>query len=212
MQAVLYYAHDPMCSWCWGFAPVLRELEAGLPDGVVMQRLLGGLAADTDEIMAEEMQDRIQSTWRRIQDILPGTEFNFDFWTDCVPRRSTWASCRAVIAARRQGAGYDKQMTTTIQRAYYTRARNTSDATVLVELAEQLGLDVACFATDLDSTATRAQLQEEMQLCEELRIYSFPALVLQAGTARRHIPVDYTNSTPMLELVHDLLEPDAPAG
>lgn len=208
MQARLYYAHDPMCSWCWGFAPVLRALEAGLPEGVMLQRLLGGLAADTDQVMAEDMQERIQSTWRRIETTIPGIKFNFDFWTHCVPRRSTWATCRAVIAARQQGAVYDRQMTTAVQRAYYMQARNPSDTPVLMELAQELGLDAVRFAADLESAETHAQLQAEMQQCEALRIYSFPALVLAAGEAQWHIPVDYRDSAPMLELVRDLLETD----
>ena len=208
MQAVLYYAHDPMCSWCWGFAPVLRTLEAGLPAGVVMRRLLGGLAADTDQVMDPDMQERIRSTWRRIQENVPGAQFNFDFWTQCVPRRSTWASCRAVIAARRQGVEYDKRMTTAIQHAYYMQARNPSDAATLVELAQELGLDMRRFVADIDGEPVRAELEREMQQCEALRIYSFPALVLAAGEAQWHVSVDYRDSTPMLEQIHDLLATD----
>jgi hypothetical protein len=47
----LVYVHDPMCSWCWGFDPVLRELVSSLPEGVAVRRLLGGLAPDSDEPM-----------------------------------------------------------------------------------------------------------------------------------------------------------------
>lgn len=208
MQAILYYAHDPMCSWCWGFAPVLRTLATGLPAGVVLQRLLGGLATDTGQVMGRDMQERIQATWRRIGRTLPGTEFNFEFWTRCVPRRSTWASCRAVIAARRQGAEHDERMTAAIQRAYYTQARNPSDASTLVELARELDLDAARFADDLDSAAVRAELQAEMQQCRALDIDSFPALVLAAGAAQWHIAVNYRDAAPMLERVCDLLAAD----
>jgi putative protein-disulfide isomerase len=195
-----------MCSWCWGFARTLHALEAGLPEGVVLCRLLGGLAADTAQTMPADMQARIQSTWRRIEETIPGTEFNFDFWTRCVPRRSTWASCRAVIAARQQGEACDRAMTNAIQRAYYTQARNPSDTAVLVELAGELGLDTDRFASDLDSEATRVALRAEMARCEAMRIHSFPALVLAAGAAEWHIPVDYSDSAPMLELINDLLE------
>lgn len=205
MQAVLYYAHDPMCSWCWGFARTLRALETGLPDGVDLRRLLGGLAVDTGETMPDDMQERIRSTWQRIRETIPGTEFNFDFWTHCVPRRSTWASCRAVIAARLQDEAFDKAMTTAIQRAYYTQARNPSDSVVLVALAGELGLNTQRFSDDLDSDATRAMLQAEMERCEALRIHSFPALVLVSGAAQWHIPVDYHDSAPMLELITELL-------
>jgi putative protein-disulfide isomerase len=207
VQAVLYYAHDPMCSWCFGFAPVLSDLAAGLPEQVSLRRLLGGLAPDTDEPMPADMQQRIQATWRRIRQTIPDTQFNFDFWTHCKPRRSTWASCRAVIAARSQGMEYDRRMTAAIQRAYYLQARNPSDTTTLVELAGELGLDVKLFIEALDSDETRQQLEREMQQCEALRASSFPALVLQSGSSRWHVPVDYHAAGPMLALLDELLAP-----
>jgi putative protein-disulfide isomerase len=207
VQAVLYYAHDPMCSWCWGFAPVLAGLAAGLPEHVSFRRLLGGLAQDTDEPMPADMQQRIQSTWRRIQETVPGAEFNADFWTRCKPRRSTWASCRAVIAARSQGAEFDRLMTTAIQHAYYLQARNPSDKTTLIELAGELGLDVELFVVALDSSETQRVLEREMQQCSALRVSSFPALVLQHGTSEWHLPVDYHDAGPMLSLLDELLAP-----
>ncbi len=205
-QAVLYYAHDPMCSWCWGFAPVLRELTASLPETVRLRRLLGGLAQDSDAPMPAEMQQRIRMTWQRISASIPGIEFNFDFWTACRPRRSTWAACRAVIAARRQGMEYDRSMTTAIQHAYYLQARNPSDRSTLVDLAGELGLDMRSFAADMDSEETRQELAREMQQCAALRASSFPALVLETGASRWHIPVDYRDAGPMLALLDELLE------
>lgn len=205
MQAVLYYAHDPMCSWCWGFGPVLRELAERLPAALRMQRLLGGLAEDTSELMPIEQQQRIQASWRRIERTIPGVHFNFAFWEKCRPRRSTWAACRAVIAARAQGAAFDKAMTTAIQQAYYLQARNPSDDSTLVELAGELGLDVAAFREALHAAGTATQLSDEMQQCERLRIDSFPALVLEAGPSSWHIPVDYNDCSPMLMLIDELL-------
>jgi putative protein-disulfide isomerase len=205
LQAILYYAHDPMCSWCWGFVPVLQDLTERLPASVQLQRLLGGLAEDTDETMPDEQQQRIQATWRRIEQTIPGVHFNFDFWTTCRPRRSTWAACRAVIAARAQGEAFDRLMTRAIQRAYYLQARNPSDTATLIELAAEISLDVAQFRAALDSEQTVQQLRFEMQECDRLRIGSFPSLVLEAGSARWHVPVDYNDSAPMLALVDELL-------
>ena len=60
MSAILYYAHDPMCSWCWAFRPVWLALLAQLPEGTRVQRLLGGLAPDTDEPMPDQsLQHRL---------------------------------------------------------------------------------------------------------------------------------------------------------
>jgi protein-disulfide isomerase-like protein with CxxC motif len=54
-----------------------------------------------------------------------GTEFNFDFWTKCQPRRDTYKACRAVIAASQQNA--EEAMIEAIQKAYYLRAMNPSE-------------------------------------------------------------------------------------
>ncbi len=200
-MTVLYYVHDPMCSWCWGFDPVRRELLDRLPEQVAVRRLLGGLAPDTDQPMPEAMRRNLQATWRRIQQSVPGTVFNFGFWSDCKPRRSTWPACRAVIAARNQAAAFDERMTNAIQKAYYLQARNPSDNTTLVELAGETGLDKQAFAGALDAESTQQALLDEIAEARRLQIDSFPGLALKIDDAVWRIPVDYRNSQPMLDQI-----------
>jgi len=206
MVTRLYYVHDPMCSWCWGFAPVLSELLSSLPSDIEVNRLLGGLAVDSDEPMPIEMQTMIQETWRRIETKIPGTKFNFDFWMLCQPRRSTYPSCRAVIAARQQGEQFDEGMTKAIQIAYYQQARNPSDLVTLIELAEELGLEVEKFKQDMTSAETQRQLEKEMAQSRELYAESFPSLVLQVGSSHWQVPIDYLKASPMLEQINKLIK------
>lgn len=100
----LYYVHDPMCSWCWAFRPVWTEIAQALPRHVIAERLLGGLAPDSELPMPESMRAYIETTWRKIQEVAPETPFNYEFWSRCKPRRPTYPACRAVIAAMRQGS------------------------------------------------------------------------------------------------------------
>jgi putative protein-disulfide isomerase len=97
--STLYYIYDPMCSWCWGYAPTWHRLQQELAPHVDIIYGLCGLAQDCDEIMSDEMQNFLQQTWRNISGQL-GTPFNFDFWRDCQPRRSIFAACRAAFIAR----------------------------------------------------------------------------------------------------------------
>lgn len=200
-QPVLIYVHDPMCSWCWGFVPVLDRLLAALPDGVTVRRLLGGLAPDSDVPMPESTRDFVMGQWRRIQREIPGTAFNFDFWRQCDPRRSTYLACRAVIAARYQGPEFDPAMTRAIQRAYYLEARNPSDAGTLTDLAREIGLDADRFACDLTSADTDRTLRAEIGEARTLGVRGFPSLVLNAGGAHRRLSVNYTDHRPMLEAI-----------
>jgi putative protein-disulfide isomerase len=202
----LFYVHDPMCSWCWGFRPTFERLCAGLPEGIGVTWLLGGLAPDSDQPMPAELQAHLQDTWRRIQQRIPGTRFNFDFWRDCRPRRSTWPACRAVIAARTLDPSLGVAMVHAIQHAYYLEARNPSDTETLVALARQLGLPVDRFASLLDTPQTREALDHEIAQARRIGADSFPSLRLQIGQGHWPVPVHYTDTQPMLQTVRALIE------
>lgn len=206
MDMRLYYVHDPMCSWCWGFEKTRERLLEKLPPSIEVVRLLGGLAPDTDEPMPREMRDYLQQTWHRIEQRIPGTSFNFAFWQRCEPRRSTWPACRAVIAARLQGIGYDEVMTRAIQEAYYRRAMNPSDEDTLVTLAGETGLDEERFLEELRSPAVQAQLESEMQKGRAMGATSFPGLVLEFDGRSQPVPVNYTDEEAMLEAIRKVTE------
>ena len=183
-----------MCSWCWGFSRVLNELLENLPKEIEVHRLLGGLAEDSDAPMPNSMQQYIKSNWSRIEDRIPGVKFNFDFWSKCIPCRSTYPACRAVIAARQQGQQYDELMTKEIQNAYYQNALNPSDNSILIKLAENLNLSLKKFEKDLLSKETEEKLIKEIHFSRKLFAESFPSLVLQIGDEHFSIPLDYNNS------------------
>lgn len=201
----LYYIHDPMCSWCWGFRPVLDTLLRQLPADVSYSRLLGGLAPDSDQPMPESMREGLQATWRRIQQKLPETDFNFDFWRHNTPRRSTYPACRAVIAARALRPECEDAMILAIQQAYYLQARNPSDDATLVALAGEIDLDSGAFEARLHDPQTQQRLEQEIAQARAMGADSFPSLVLQDGDSRWPVAVDYRSAAPMLETLELIL-------
>lgn len=193
MTKTLIYVHDPMCSWCWGFEPVRKQLFSSLPNDVAIKRLVGGLAPDSHVPMPQDMQKVLQSVWRKIEDTIPGTQFNFDFWTSCAPRRSTYPSNRAVVAARLQGEHFDEQMSLRIQQAYYSEAKNPSDDDLLIALAKDIGLDAERFALDLNSDAVNGIFEEELKESRQLGMNSFPSLAYQIDDKVYPLEIDYLN-------------------
>ena len=208
-NATLYYAYDPMCSWCWAFAPTWKRLKAAVNeefgDDVRVNTLLGGLASDSTEPMPGEMQQYLQQTWRKIQDQVPGTEFNFDFWTQCQPQRSTWPACRAVIAARQQGETLAETMSEAIQRGYYLEARNPSRRETLEAMAEESGLDLEQFQQALDDEQTRDTHAREMRLTRSLGIQGFPSIALLKDQTAYGVIVDYNGIGKTMEHLERLL-------
>ncbi|MGZ0080072.1 DsbA family protein [Methylomonas sp. YC3] len=201
MKSHLYYFHDPMCSWCWAFRPLWNDIVSGLPENVIAQRILGGLAPDTDQPMPLEMQTKLKGIWQKIQQVVPGTQFNFDFWEKCLPRRSTYQACRAVIAARNQDPAYEEAMILAIQQAYYLEARNPADLNTLIELANQIGLDRGQFIAIIKSPAVNQVLMQEIEFMQRLGVKGFPTLLLEREGKFTNITNDYIDTNNALNQI-----------
>ena len=197
---VLYYIADPMCSWCWGFSPVLETVSGVLPDDIPIRYVMGGLARDSEEPMSEETRAYVQAQWRLVAE-RTGAKFNWDFWTDCEPRRSTYPACRAVIAAGMQRPEGIGEMFQAIQRAYYLEARNPSAAETLVQLAGEVGLDTQRFSGDLVSPHTDELLHKDFELRRTLHADKFPTMILEHDDNQLWLAYGYDDE----ELVVDLL-------
>lgn len=197
---VLYYIADPMCSWCWGFSPVLEAVSGVLPDEIPIRYVMGGLARDSEEPMPEETRSYVQAQWRMVAE-RTGAEFNWDFWKVCEPRRSTYPACRAVIAAGMQRPDGVEAMFHAIQRAYYLEARNPSDGETLVQLAGEADLDPDRFSADLVSGHTDELLQKDFELRRALHADKFPTMILEHDDNQLWLAYGYEEE----DLVVDLL-------
>ena len=205
MSATLFYIHDPMCSWCWGFDAAWQSILKQLPKEVRLQTILGGLAPDSDVPMHEDTQQFLKKVWMNIENTIPGTQFNYDFWLLCRPRRSTYPACRAVIAAREMDPKLELKMVHAIQKAYYLQAKNPSDTAVLVQLAEAIGLDKIRFSKALNSAHVGRSLEENIQTFDHfattLGVSGFPSLVLKTHKGDAVIPIDYNSSASTLNAI-----------
>ena len=194
IKPTLYYVYDPMCSWCWGFEKVWSMVRQSLPNSVNIEYVLGGLAPDSNKPMSNEMREYIQMNWHKIQQKIPGTEFNYTFWDNCHPKRSTYPACRAVIAVKNQKPELEKVMIRLIQQAYYLESKNPSEDDVLISLAKMLDINITQFTQDLNAESTQQLLSEDITLMQSLSVNSLPSLALKTGSILKPINIDYNNA------------------
>jgi putative protein-disulfide isomerase len=153
--------------------------------------------------MPEAQREAISGYWKKIESLL-NVPFNYEFWTQNIPRRSTYPACRAVIAARWQKA--ERPMITALQEAYYLRALNPSDTETHVQLASEIGLDVDRFGQDLVSEVLEQAFQDELAFAHSLPIQGFPSMVLIHQGEVFPIALDYRNYEGALSQVREILE------
>ncbi|EGR9010073.1 DsbA family protein [Vibrio vulnificus] len=208
MKIKLYYVHDPMCSWCWGYKLTLEKLKQQLPGVIQFEYVVGGLAPDSTLPMPPEMQQKIESIWHQIEQRL-GTQFNYEFWTRCTPVRSTYQACRAVIAAGFQDS-YE-QMLEAIQQAYYLRAMPPHDEATHRQLAQEIGLNVQQFENDVTGRLLEGVFEDQLSLARSLGVNAYPSLVLQINDAYFPIEIDYLSTEPTLKLIRERIVENMPA-
>jgi len=156
--------------------------------------LLGGLAPDSSEPMPIETREYVKGNWKRIQKMIPDIRFNYNFWTSCEPKRSTFPACRAVICAKQQHPDFENLMIYGIQKSYYLEAQNPSNDNVLINIAESLGLDIDKFKIDLKSSQVNNILLNEIKLAKSMDMNSMPSLVLQINGTLKVIDIDYLDA------------------
>lgn len=178
MRARLLYVMDPMCSWCWGFAPVLESLaEQAAAACVGLELVMGGLRREGVAIDAAS-RVRYLGYWQAVN-ASTGQLFNFN---DGLPEGlvyDTEPACRALVTARALAPELVLPLNRLIQRAFYTQGVDVTRASVLVELAERAGIPRIVFAEAFDSAAQRAATAADVSWVQDLGIAGFPTLLAE---------------------------------
>lgn len=179
MSARLVYVMDPLCSWCWGFAPVMAGLNARAAEaGVGCDLVVGGLRRQRDPLSAAD-RVKILGHWQTVN-ARTGQSFDFagmppGFVYDTGP------ACRALVAARGLAPQHLWSYLQSIQQAFYCKGRDLSLSHELVNLAEQAGLPRVAFAKAFDAPQAEQQTLEDFAWVERLGIAGFPTVLAEAG-------------------------------
>lgn len=92
----------------------------------------------------------------------------------------------AVRSAFKQGEDVGLEYDLRVRRAFFAQGRNIGRREVLLEIAEEAGLDVPDFTRGLDSEATRTAVLDERKLGRErYKVRGTPTLMLSDGTRLR---------------------------
>ncbi|HJE28571.1 DsbA family protein [Stutzerimonas nitrititolerans] len=200
MTTRLIYVMDPMCSWCWGFAPVARALAAQAGEkGIEMQLVVGGLRRERMAMDAAGRQ-RTLGYWRAVHEA-SGQPFDLEAGLPDGLVYDTEPACRALVTARSFDEHLAWPLAMRIQQAFYTERCDVTRPQRLADLAEAVGLTRGEFADRFDSQAIRDATEADFQWARNLGIAGFPTLL-----AERHGQLALlTNGYQPLETLSPLL-------
>jgi putative protein-disulfide isomerase len=168
-----------MCSWCWGFSPVIEVLRTQYRERMKIALVLGGLRHEATP-MTTAQREEILHHWHAVHE-RTGQAFRFD---NALPEGfvyDTEPACRAVATIGGITPALTFALFTAIQSAFYAEGRDVTQPDVLTALAAGLGVEAAAFQRAFDSDQARARTQAHFRQARQAGVRGFPALILQQG-------------------------------
>ncbi|NIE77178.1 DsbA family protein [Pantoea sp. Tr-811] len=178
MTARLLYVMDPMCSWCWGFAPVAQALIAQAAEAGVPTRLVPGGLRSGGSALDASTRKYILEHWQAVHDAT-GQAFRFEGAMPDGFVYDTEPACRALVTARALDGERVWALLALIQQAFYEQGVDVTRAPQLVELAVQAGYAREPFAQHFGQHDMRAATAADFSWVQDLGIAGFPTLLAE---------------------------------
>ncbi len=175
MSHFFLYIADPMCSWCWAFAPVLDRLlkKYSLPLHLVVGGLRPGSAA---KLLDDDMRSYLKQHWQSVEQA-SGQTFNSQVLAKENWLYDTELPARAIVTMRQQILGADLSLFKTLQKAFYADALDITKPDVYAELLADLNVDADSFVSTMLSDEMQALTYEDFSFTQSLGIRGFPSLI-----------------------------------
>lgn len=190
MEKELIYIADPMCSWCWGFSPVMERVEALLRDKAGLRVLPGGLRTDGVMPLSAHEVEMIMGEWRKIA-AQTGQPFDFEQPLDTQFVYDTGPACRALSLMLRERPACGLEYLRSLHQAFYVGRRDLKDPEVLADYAQKFGVARAVFLDKLAQPEAREAFDQDLYFVHRCGVEGFPAVLLRSDARIQRLTVGY---------------------
>lgn len=206
------YVGDPMCSWCWGISPALKDIEAFcVAESIEFSVVAGGLRIGGGDPWTPEFKAFLRTEWEHISEVtgqpigfnlLEAEQFNYD----------TEPACRAVVtvqllqAQQKLPASIVLKFFTAVQRKFYVEGSDPRASEFYIEPCAEVELDFAEFCLLFESEQAKRATADVFVMRHDWQVRSFPTLLLEHDGERSVLSSGFVTSDQVLSLLQRQLE------
>lgn len=190
MTKEIIYIGDPMCSWCYGFTPVIRELREKYRDRAKLSLVMGGLRPDGTHVVDQRYSAFLKEHWQEIGE-RTGQTFDLSILNSTGWIYDTEKACRAVVTIRLMQPGSEWEYFAAAQQGFYRDNHNPNDPSSFARLAERFGIDHDSFIRTYLGSEAIAATQGDFRWARSVGVESFPTVVLNDDRGLAALTVGY---------------------
>ncbi|MCP4401516.1 MAG: DsbA family protein [bacterium] len=175
----IIYVGDPMCSWCWGFAPVLDTIRDNYGHIAAFSIIVGGLRpGKSAELMDEKFQDVLRQHWQHVHDA-SGQPFDFGFLTRESFLYDTEPAARAVVTVRQLAPEKEWSFFNALQKSFYAENVDITQQENYSTMLQEHHIPEDLFLESFNSETTRTATYQDFASSRQMGIQGFPSVVLR---------------------------------
>ena len=170
----LIFVIDPMCSWCWGFHPVIEKLRKDYSQQYTFSLVVGGLRTSGQMQWNEQSKTYLKQNWDAIQQTT-GQTFNPTLLNLAHFDYNTYPACKAIVTVRELwGESVAFEYLTAIQSAFYTQSVDITSVDVLCSYIPQ---DKEAFISFYQNDRAELLMQHDFSKARSMGANAFPSTV-----------------------------------
>ncbi len=178
MKKELIFVLDPMCSWCWGFVPIMERLRKTQFDNYDFTLVMGGLRTKGDMKWDDSSKRYLKGHWEQVakktgQPFSPVLFEKKDFEYD------TYPACKAVVIVRELwGNKKSFEYLHFLQKAFYVEGLDITKLDLLSKVLEETGGDVNAFQDFYHTERAEILMQHDFAKARSMGANAFPSIVI----------------------------------
>jgi len=180
MDHEIIYLYDPLCGWCYGFSPVIREWHEKIGHEVPFTVLAGGMVVGERVGPVGEVAPYIKTAYKRVEE-LSGVRFGPAFLAMMDSGGSTIFDSeppsRAAFILKDLFPAASVEIAHEVQDIIYKHGLDPNLASSYHQLAGHFGMKNADFDAHFESLAYRLAVQDEFALVSRFGVSGFPTVV-----------------------------------
>ena len=200
----LIYIGDPMCSWCYGFAPELDKVQLHYEGELELRLIMGGLRPYNTEKITD-LSDFLRQHWEEVG-ARSGQTFSFEILADDSMIYDTEPSCRAVCLMKELYPAMAYPYFKAIQKTFYAQNQNTTSIDVLAKTAEQMGINRLDFEELFESVSLKSKVKEDFEIAQKMGVRGFPSMVLKYKDKYYWVSRGYQESPQLIRQIDEILD------
>lgn len=211
MNRELLYVADPMCSWCWGFAPVISAIVKHINGRAAITPIMGGLRPFTRTAMDDQMKSEIRHHWESVA-ARSGQPFEMSFFDRNEFIYDTEPACRAVGVVRRLVPAKALSYLEAVHRGFYSENQDITDGHVLRRIAEDLAIDGNAFEQRFNDVASAYETAGDFSTARQLGVTGFPTAITRKDEDYALLSAGFQDFGALVGALDTWLSDDDPQG